>query len=36
MIKPMTRKQKMANGLPGEDRVRRKFDGKYYTLKLTE
>jgi len=27
----MTRKQKMANALPGEERVRRKFDGKYYT-----
>ena len=36
MIKPMTRKQRMANALPGEERVRRKFDGKYYTLKLTE
>ena len=32
----MTRKQKMANGLQGEERVRRKFDGKYNTLKLTE
>lgn len=33
-IKPMTRKQQAENALPGEERVRRKFDGKYYTLKF--
>lgn len=32
----MTQKEQIANALPGEERVRRKFDGKYYTLKFAE
>lgn len=32
-LNPMTRKQRIANALPGEERQRRKFDGKWYALK---
>jgi hypothetical protein len=35
-IKPMTRREQISNALPGEERVRRKFDGKYYTLMFAE
>jgi len=35
-IKPMTRREQIINALPGEERVRRKFEGKYYTLKFAE